>query len=108
MAKNARIHDSTYETCETSCDQGVRAEKIGITCEVLVRFPSFFENKWSFPPDALEHPFGPICSLALDGSAHLLFSLIREIGHCKLWPFESTPGHPTFSKILPEYCEKEA
>ena len=66
------------------------------------------KNKWALPSGALERHFGPICSLAPDGSVHL-FSLIRqsrrfyiiyqkikEIGLChrKLCRFENTPGHP--------------
>ena len=68
------------------------------------------ERKKILPPSAVERPFGPICSLALDESAHLFFRLfddiddvtlnikkIKEIGSYprKLWPFESTPGHPS-------------
>jgi len=42
----------------------------------------------ALPPGALERLCGPICSLAPDGSAHGPISR-------KLWPFESTPGHPS-------------
>jgi len=62
----------------------------------------------------------PICSLASDGSARLFFrsfdsvddftydftyQKIKEIGRKprKLWPFESTPGHPTYI-IAIRYC----
>jgi len=50
--------------------------------------------KWAFLPGALEHHFGPICSLAPDESADLFFSLGSKPR--KLWPFESTPGHPSY------------
>ena len=62
--------------------------KMAITCEVLVRFFSFFDMlcifdmicyKWALPPSGLERPFGPICSLAPDGSAHLFFVSFERV-----------------------------
>ena len=48
-----------------------------ITCEESIRFLSFFDmlckivkNMSAHPPGALEGLFGPICSLAPDGSTH--------------------------------------
>ena len=57
-------------------DQKVFPLPLNVIFRVRTAFQINEKNKWALPPGALERPFGPICSLAPDGSAHLFCSLI--------------------------------
>ena len=71
------------------------------------------KNKWALPAEALERPCGPICAiLALfalwrqkevptyffaSRRFYITKQKMKQMGPIprKLWPFESTPGHPS-------------